>query len=166
MSAPAIWIFIPFVAGVIILFFVNERYSAVVGGAVALLLSLTALIFPIDTALLIGSISLKEKKFSDAIAAFEEAVVTEEGMVYNEPRDWLLNPKHYLGNAYYKAGRYKEAKDIFEKDLLNNRENGWALFGIWQSLNAQHKTNEANKMLQRFRKAFNKADVKLYGSVF
>jgi NADH-quinone oxidoreductase subunit N len=59
MSAPAIWIFIPFVAGVIILFFVNERYSAVVGGTVALLLSLTALIFPIDTALLIGSVSLK-----------------------------------------------------------------------------------------------------------
>lgn len=59
MSAPAIWIFIPFIAGGIILFFVNERYSAVVGGAVALLLSLTALIFPIDTALLIGDVSLK-----------------------------------------------------------------------------------------------------------
>lgn len=59
MSAPAIWIFIPFLAGVIILFFINERYSAVTGGVIALALSLTALIFPIDTALLIGTVSLK-----------------------------------------------------------------------------------------------------------
>ena len=59
MSAPAIWIFIPFLAGAIILFFVNERYSAAAGGSVAVVLSLTALIFPIDTALLLGTISMK-----------------------------------------------------------------------------------------------------------
>ncbi len=116
--------------------------------------------------ILIGTIALKEKKFSDAIAAFEEAVVTEENMVYNEPRDWLLNPKHYLGNAYLKAGRPIEAKEIFEKDLLNNNQNGWALFGTWQALTAQKKTAEASKVLARFRKAFAKADIKLYGAVF
>jgi formate hydrogenlyase subunit 3/multisubunit Na+/H+ antiporter MnhD subunit len=59
MSAPAIWIFIPFLAGVIILLVVQERLAAAVGGTVAMLLSLTALIFPIDTALLIGTLSLK-----------------------------------------------------------------------------------------------------------
>jgi tetratricopeptide (TPR) repeat protein len=116
--------------------------------------------------LLLGTIALKEKKYSDAVAAFEKAVVTEENMVYNEPRDWMLNPKHYLGNAYLQAGRIKEAKDILQKDLANNNENGWALFGLWKALTAEKKIVEANKVLVRFKKAFNKGDKKLYGPVF
>jgi tetratricopeptide (TPR) repeat protein len=116
--------------------------------------------------ILIGTIALKERKFSDAIAAFEEAVVTEENMVYNEPRDWMLNPKHYMGNALIKAKRTKEAKEILIKDLQNNNENGWALFGLWQAFTMEKKTAEANKLLTRFRKAFDKADIKLYGPVF
>ena len=116
--------------------------------------------------LLTGTIALKEKRINEAIAAFTKAVLTEENMVYDEPRDWLLNPKHYLGNAYIKAGRYDEAIKTFQKDLLNNKENGWALFGSWQSLSAQKKTMEAAKMLVRFRKAFEKSDIKLSGPVF
>lgn len=116
--------------------------------------------------LLIGSISLKEKKYDEAVEAFEKSVMTEEVMVYNEPRDWMLNPKHYLGNAYIKAGRLIEAKATLLKDLENNNENGWALFGLWQVLMAEKKTTEANKILIRFRKAFDKADIKLYGPVF
>ena len=116
--------------------------------------------------ILTGTIALKEKKYSEAIAAFEEAVETEENMVYNEPRDWMLNPKHYLGNSLLKAGRIKEAKDILQKDLVTNNENGWALFGLWQSLTTEKKTAEATKMFARFKKAFDKADIKLYGPVF
>ncbi|MBL8077606.1 MAG: hypothetical protein JNM55_06575 [Anaerolineales bacterium] len=59
MSAPAIWIFVPFLVGGIILFFIHERFSAAIGGTIAVLLSLSALIFPIDTALLVGTVSLK-----------------------------------------------------------------------------------------------------------
>ena len=116
--------------------------------------------------ILIGTITLKQGKFNEAIAAFKEAVTIEENMVYNEPRDWILNPKHYLGNAYIKAGHFDEAIKTFQKDLLNNKENGWALFGIWQSLSAQKKTMEAAKIQVRFRKAFEKSDIKLTGSVF
>ncbi len=116
--------------------------------------------------LLSGTIALKEKRYNDAIASFGLAVNTEESMVYSEPRDWMLNPKHYLGNAYIKAGKWKEAKEVLEKDLLNNKENGWALFGLWQVLTAEKKTAEAAKMLARFRKAFDRSDIKLYGPVF
>ena len=116
--------------------------------------------------ILIGTITLKQGKFNEAIAAFKEAVTIEENMVYNEPRDWILNPKHYLGDAYIKAGRFDDAIKTFQKDLQNNKENGWALFGIWQSLSAQKKTMEAAKIQVRFRKAFEKSDIKLTGSVF
>ena len=116
--------------------------------------------------ILIGTIALKEKRFSDAIAAFEEAVVTEENMVYNEPRDWMLNPKHYQGNAFLLAGRAREAREIFEKDLQNNQENGWSLYGTWQALKKERKNAEAVRILTRYKKAFSKADVKISAAVF
>ncbi len=116
--------------------------------------------------LLAGTIALNEKKYGEAIEAFEKAVGTEENMVYNEPRDWLLNPKHYLANAYLKAGQSSTAKMILEKDLENNHENGWALFGCWQALKAQNKKPEADKYLTRFKIAFGQADIKLSGPVF
>ncbi len=59
MSAPIIWILIPFAAGVLIFFLLRESISSVVGGVISMLLALTALIFPIDTALLLGSVSIK-----------------------------------------------------------------------------------------------------------
>ncbi len=115
--------------------------------------------------LLAGSIALAEKKYSSAIAAFGKAVATEEQMVYNEPRDWLLNPKHYLGNAYLLSGKASEAQKIFEKDLQSNNENGWALFGLYQALLAQKKTAAAEDILARYNTAFAKADIKLTAAV-
>ena len=59
MNAPMIWILIPFVVGFVILFFLHSRFSPLVGGAVSMALAFIAFIFPIDTALLLGSISIK-----------------------------------------------------------------------------------------------------------
>lgn len=115
--------------------------------------------------LLEGSIALAKKDYTNAIAAYKRAVITEENMVYTEPRDWLLNPKHFLGNAYIKAGDFISAEKVFRKDLLNNNENGWALYGIYQCLKAQKKTKEAEAMFGRYRKAFLQSDINLNASI-
>jgi tetratricopeptide (TPR) repeat protein len=129
-------------------------FSAAISGAI------------VAESILEGTIALKENKNDTAIDLFRIAVDTEENMVYNEPRDWLLNPKHYLGNAYLKAGQWKDAEVIFLKDLKINNENGWALFGLYQALIGQKRKAEADKVLVRFKKAFDKADIKLNNSVF
>jgi tetratricopeptide (TPR) repeat protein len=116
--------------------------------------------------LLKGAIALKESRRSDAVVALVKAVTTEENMIYNEPRDWLLNPKHYLGNAFLVNGDGEKAEEVLRKDLLNNNENGWALFGLYKALLQQKKNTEAAKVLVRFSKAFDKADVKHYSTVF
>ena len=120
----------------------------------------------IAESILSGTIALNEKRTADAIAAFKKAVSTEENMVYNEPRDWILNPKHYLGNAYllYKDG--VNAEKVFRKDLLNNNDNGWALYGLHKALLLQKKTTEAAKVLVKFKVAFTKADVKITSPVY
>ncbi len=87
-------------------------------------------------------------------------------MVYNEPRDWLLNPKHYLGNAYLKISNWDKAKNVFQSDLKNNNENGWALFGLYQAYTTGKKKAEGERIFDRFKKAFAKADTELHGPVF
>lgn len=116
--------------------------------------------------LLEGSILLRERRYDESIAAFQKAVNIEQNMVYNEPRDWLLNPKHYLGNALVRAGKNFDAKEIFQQDLRNNNENGWALFGLWQAYQADNKKNEAARAMDRYKAAFAKSDIKLTAAVY
>jgi tetratricopeptide (TPR) repeat protein len=116
--------------------------------------------------LLIGTIALKENRIKDAIVSFDKAVFTEENMVYTEPRDWLLNPKHFAGNAYLENNDGANAEKIFRKDLLNNNENGWALYGLYKSLLLQTKSSEALKVLARYNVAFAKANIKITSSIY
>jgi tetratricopeptide (TPR) repeat protein len=120
----------------------------------------------IASKLLSGTIALKEKRIKDAIVDFAEAVKIEQNMVYNEPRDWLLNPKHYLGNAYLEDADGFNAEKTFEKDLENNNENGWALYGMYKALLLQKKNMEAAKVLAKYKTAFNKADVKIISPIY
>jgi tetratricopeptide (TPR) repeat protein len=111
--------------------------------------------------LLEGTIALKDGRNNDAISSYSRAVSQEEKMVYNEPRDWLLNPLPYLAHALLAAENWKEAEQAFSKDLANNNENGWALSGLYKALLAQNRREEAKKVLVRFKKAFAKADPRL-----
>lgn len=116
--------------------------------------------------LLLGFIHLKRKLYEGAIRHFKAADSIETNMVYNEPRDWLLNPKHYLGTAYLESGDALHAEKIFRKDLLYNNENGWALFGLYKALLAQKKTVEAGKVYIRFKAAFRLADIRVQSALY
>jgi hypothetical protein len=80
--------------------------------------------------LLVGYIYLKEKKFKKAIHHLTTAAETERQMVYNEPRDWFLNPYQYVGEAYMAARKYKEAEAAYNMDLAANAKNVWSLKGV------------------------------------
>lgn len=116
--------------------------------------------------LLAGTIALKQKNNAAATQFFQKAVTTEENMVYNEPRDWLLNPRQYLGNALLKAGKYADAENVFVDDLHTNQNNGWGLYGLELAQAAQKKSEESRKTAAGFRLAFAKADVKITAPVF
>jgi tetratricopeptide (TPR) repeat protein len=116
-------------------------------------------------ALLKGSIDLRSGELALAIAAFEKAVTTEEKMVYNEPRDWLLNPKHYLGDALLKSKKYKEARAVYQRDLATNNENGWALYGLYKAYLGERNNAMATRTLARATKAFTNNDLSLASSV-
>ena len=113
-----------------------------------------------------GVIAEKQKDFTKAIMHFEQAVTAEENLVYNEPRDWLLPARHYLGNALYNSRNYQKAIAVFNKDLSINPNNGWALTG----LAACYKATNNIKALQLTRRKFGSAwvikDTKIEAAVF
>jgi hypothetical protein len=72
----------------------------------------------------------------------------------------------YLGTALLKAGRPKDAEAVYREELQDLHENGWALFGLWQSLTAQGQIAEAQQIRKRFDRAWKDADIVLSASVF
>src|SRR6187399_2329347 len=116
--------------------------------------------------ILLGVIHEDKKLYDGATRHYKTADSLEATMVYNEPRDWLLNPKHYLGNAFLLQNDGVNAENIFRKDLLNNNENGWALYGLYKALLLQKKNTEASKVLARYKTAFSKTDMKVTSSVY
>jgi hypothetical protein len=116
--------------------------------------------------ILLGVIHGEKKLYEGAVRHYMMADSIETNMIYNEPRDWLLNPKHYLGNAFLENGDDINAEKVFRKDLLNNNENGWALYGLYKALLLQKKNIEAARVLARFKVAFAKAGIKITSPVY
>jgi tetratricopeptide (TPR) repeat protein len=111
-----------------------------------------------------GELALREGRPADAVRRLQEATDLEATLTYNEPPVWHQSPRLVLGAALLAAKRPADAETAYRQDLERYRENGWALFGLWQSLVAQGKTAEALKVRARFDKAWARADVKLTSS--
>jgi tetratricopeptide (TPR) repeat protein len=120
----------------------------------------------IASSLLHGEILIKEKKTDEAIKAFENAVQKEDSLRYNEPPDWKIPTRHYLGAALLDAGKFAEAEKVYLDDLKVNRENGWSLTGLQQSYLKQGKKSEMTNTAKRFGKAWKNADVAITSSRF
>ena len=115
---------------------------------------------------LAGEILSAQGRHDDALKEFKEAVRLQETLKYVEPPDWGQSMRLYLGAALLKAGRAREAEAVYREDLREFRNNGWALFGLAQSLEAQRKTVQARTARERFSHAWKNADVTLKASVF
>jgi hypothetical protein len=64
------------------------------------------------------------------------------------------------------SGKAAEAEAVYRDDLIRHPNNGWSLFGLARSLEAQARTAEAGTTQQQFDSAWKNADVKLAASAF
>ena len=111
-----------------------------------------------------GEIAAARKRYPEAIAALRRAVAGEDELLYSEPPDWPIPPRHNLGAVLLAAGQPAEAEKVYREDLTRHRGNGWALLGLAQSLEAQGK--DASAAREAFRKAWAKADIQINASRF
>ena len=118
----------------------------------------------IASRILEGEIVAQEKNYDQAIAKLNEALAVEDELRYNEPPDWFFPVRHNLGAVLLEANRPTEAEQIYRADLRKFPKNGWALFGLHQSLLAQGREDEARKVKTQFDEAWQYADIELKSS--
>ncbi len=116
--------------------------------------------------LLAGEIAVHHKHYDAAITALREAITLEDALPYSEPPFWPIPVRHYLGVVLQKAGQAQEAEMVYRADLIKNPHNGWAEYGLMQSLRAQRKDREANEVEKQWKRAWAHADVNLVASRF
>ena len=111
-------------------------------------------------------IALAEGKENDAIGLLREAVTKEDQLAYDEPADWFFPTRHLLGAVLIKAGKAADAEVVYRDDLDRHPNNGWALYGLAQSLKLQGRSADASAAQQQFEAAWKNADVTLVASAY
>ena len=114
--------------------------------------------------LLAGEIARAKGDLSAAVEHFRAAYQLQLNLPYTEPPWWHQPVAHVLGAALLQAGRAAEAEAVYRESLKSYRDDGWALFGLSQALDAQGKHDEAAHVRGEFETAWARADVKLTSS--
>jgi len=113
-----------------------------------------------------GELAAHRGQPEEAVSQFQKAVELEDGLTYDEPPAWHVPVRQSLGAVLLAVGLPKEAEAAYREDLRRNPDNGWSLFGLSQTLEAQGQKKEAAAVSKQFRKAWGKADVTLTASRF
>jgi tetratricopeptide (TPR) repeat protein len=114
---------------------------------------------------LAGEIAAGMKEYDKAVTSFGSALVLEGELPYDEPPRWFYPVRQKLGAVLLDAGRPAEAEKVYREDLDEFPRNGWSLFGLWQSLEAQGRSEEAERVKVQFDEAWKHADIELTASV-
>lgn len=119
----------------------------------------------IATEVLAGELAAKQGNYQQAIAHLRTGVKLQNELNYSEPAPWYAPVQQTLGAVLLQAGRPAEAEQVYREDLAIYPNNGWSLYGLAQSLQAQGKP-EADAVQQQFVEAWKHADIILTASRF
>ena len=98
---------------------------------------------------------------SVAIEAWRRAVELEAALAYDEPPAWFYTVRQSLGAALLRAGNHVEAERVFREALATHPRDGRLLYGLWQTLLAQGRSNEAVLVQEQFGRAWAQATTQL-----
>jgi tetratricopeptide (TPR) repeat protein len=106
-----------------------------------------------------GEIALARREHARALAHLRRAVELEDALEVEEPPSWAAPQRHALGAALLLVGRPAEAERVFREDLARHPANGWALYGLAESLRRQGRRADAQRALAEYRAAWVQADL-------
>ncbi len=106
-----------------------------------------------------GEIALARKQYAQALAHLRRAVELQDALESEEPPPWAAPQRHALGAALLLAGRAAEAERVFREDLARFPANGWALYGLAESLLRQGRRADARRVQAQFEAAWIHADL-------
>jgi tetratricopeptide (TPR) repeat protein len=117
-------------------------------------------------ALLDGEIARLSGNLTKAITFFRKASDLERAIPYTEPPYWHQPVSHILGAALLAAKQPADAEAVYRDSLKSYRQDGWALYGLSQALDAQGKHADAQQVRGQFANVWQLADTKLTASRF
>lgn len=120
-----------------------------------------AAVLRVADAMLRGELLRAQGQHDAAIAALREAATAEDALAYNEPADWPLPVRPYLGAALLDKGDAQGAADAFNQDLKTYPHNGWSLFGLAQAQEKLGQADAARETTRRQTAAWQWADAPL-----
>lgn len=111
--------------------------------------------------LLAGQVEFARGDRKKGIELMRKAAEAEDAVAYNEPPDWDLPVREWLGAALLINGDSAGAEQVFRDELAKHPRNGRALFGLAECLRRQGKTTSAAMVQREFEKAWENADTTL-----
>ncbi|MBN8715447.1 MAG: hypothetical protein J0H95_00510 [Xanthomonadales bacterium] len=123
-----------------------------------------AAILKVADPLLRGEWLRAQDRRAEALASLRAAARAEAALNYNEPADWPLPVRWYLGAALLEAGDATAAAQAYREDLRTYPENGWSLFGLAQAQRALGDSAGAADSQRRQAIAWQWADAPLTAS--
>jgi tetratricopeptide (TPR) repeat protein len=119
----------------------------------------TAHLLQIATQVLAGELAARQGNYEQAIAHLNAGVDLEDALKYDEPSPWYSPVRQALGAVLLQTGRPAEAEQIYREDLATYPENGWSLYGLAQSLQAQGKISDAEAVQERYEAAWQNPEI-------
>lgn len=118
-------------------------------------------ILALTGAILEAEIAWARDEKEKSIEHWRRAVELEAKLQYDEPPAWFYPVRQSLGAALLRSGKAKEAETVFRAVIEKSPRDGRLLFGLWESLKAQNRHNEAALVEQQFKAAWKDATEKL-----
>lgn len=116
-------------------------------------------------AILSAEIDAEDGRHDDAISTLLAARTIEtDSLAYDEPEEWIVPLRQVLGAICLDTDRPADAEAAYRGDLEAHPENGWSLLGLARALEVQGRAAEADAIYERFRRAWQRADVAIPGS--
>ena len=105
-----------------------------------------------------GDIEFRKGDIEEGRKLLERASKEEKELGYSEPPQYSRPPLEVLGEALIRAGRFDEAREVYQKDLMERPHSGFALYGMATAWEKQGKQSEAAKAYREFLAAWQHAD--------
>lgn len=113
-----------------------------------------------------GELEYRRGRYERAFKLLRAGVEGDDALRYDEPWGWMMPVRHSLGALLIDQGRFKEAENVYRKDLEIHKNNGWALKGLAMCQHLTNQHDEAAKTDELFKTAWARSDITLKASCF
>ncbi len=125
--------------------------------------------------MMLGELAYKSGRTDAGLAHLRQAVVLDDGLLYDEPWGWMQPTRHALGALLMDAGHYGEAEAVYRADLgldatlprpSQHPNNVWSLHGLDECLRRRGESSERAHLHHLLAQAMARAEVPITASCF